>query len=166
MNSREIRAFTQLFMFFRAVIVVPRMGDKPSDAHIGKEGKTMMKFSGGHKVDSGMYWSARDLCVVGMDNDATLPGDRNSVYYRIPFALVIPLGAILGGIYVFFLPVVSIVTAVSVLGRRIFGSVLFHARRSVAFGWRPTEAYLAGKNGRKEREEAGRNGEESGRDRE
>lgn len=126
----------------------------------------MRTFRGGHRVTSGTYWSTRDLCVVGMDNGATLPGDRNSVYYRIPFALVIPLGAILGGIYVVFLPLVSIVTAICMLGRRIFGSVLFHARRSVAFGWRPTEAYLAGKNGRKEREEAGRDGEESGGDRE
>jgi len=145
MNSREIRAFTQLFKFFRAVIVVPRMGDKPSDAHIGKEGKTMMKFSGGHKVDSGMYWNARDLCMVAMNKEAILPGDRNSVYYRMPFVLLFPLGAILGGIYVFFLPMVSIATAISMLGRRIFGSVLFHARRSIFFAWRPTEAYLAGK---------------------
>jgi hypothetical protein len=126
----------------------------------------MKRFHGGHQVDSGTYWNAWDLCVVGVDNGATLPGDRNSVYYRIPFALVIPLGAILGGIYVFFLPVVSIVTAVSMLGRRIFGCVLFHARRSISFGWRPTEAYLAGKNGRKEREEVERIDEESGRDRE
>ncbi len=126
----------------------------------------MRTFRGGHQVEPGTYWSARDLCVVGMEKGATLPGDRNSFYYRIPLAFVIPLGAVLGGVYVVFLPVVSIVTAVSVLGRRILGSVLFHARRSVTFGWRPTEAYLAGRNGRKEREEAGRDGEESGRDRE
>ncbi len=132
----------------------------------GEEVNPMRTFRGGHQVESGTYWNARDLCVVGMDNGATLPGDRDSVYYRIPLAIVIPLGAILGGIYVVFLPVVSIVTAVSVLGRRVYGSVLFHARRSVAFGWRPTEAYLAGKNGRKEREEAGRSGERSERDRE
>jgi hypothetical protein len=104
--------------------------------------------------------------VVGEGDGVTLPGDRDSVYYRIPIALLIPLGAFLGGFYVLFLPLVSIVTAVSVLGRRMLGCVLFHGRRSVSFGWRPTEAYLAGKNGRKDREEAGRTGEESGRDRE
>ncbi len=117
----------------------------------------MRRFNGGHKVDSGTYWNVWDLSMVGVNNEAILPGDRNSVYYRIPFVLVLPLGAILGGIYVFFLPVVSIATAVSMLGRRIFGHVLFHARRSVFFGWRPTEAYLAGKKGQKEgRERDGR----------
>jgi len=145
MNSRGNRAFTQLFKYFQAFIVVSRMRDKPSDAHIGKEVTTMTRFSGGHKVDSGMYWNARDLCVVAMNKEAILPGDRNSVYYRMPFVLLFPVGAILGGIYVFFLPVVSIATAVSMLGQRVFGRVLFHARRSIFFGWRPTEAYLAGK---------------------
>lgn len=126
----------------------------------------MRRYRGGHRVGSGSYWSARELCVVGMDNGAILPGARDSVYYRIPLLLVIPLGAMLGGVYVIFLPLVSIVTAVSVVGKRLFGSVLFHARRSAAFGWRPTEAYLAGRNGKGEQEEAGRNGGNSGRDRE
>ena len=126
----------------------------------------MRRFHGGHQVDPGTYWNAWDLSMVDVGDEATLPGGRDSVYYRIPIALLIPLGAILGGLYVFFLPLVSIVTAVCVLGRRMFGCVLFQGRRSVSFGWRPTEAYLAGKKGRKGREEAGRIGEESGRDRE
>jgi hypothetical protein len=136
-----------LFICFRALIVEPRGRDKASETRTGKEVKTMRRFNGGHKVVPGMYWNAWDLRVVGVNNEAILPGDRNLVYYRIPFVLVLPLGAILGGIYVFFLPVVSIATAISVLGRRMFGHVLFHARRSVFFGWRPTEAYLAGKKG-------------------
>ena len=126
----------------------------------------MRTFRGGQQVEPDTYWSVRDLCVVGMEDGATLPGDRNSVYYRIPLVFVIPLGAILGGVYVVFLPLVSIVTAVSVLGKRIFGSVVFHARRSVVFGWRPTEAYLAGKAKKKEREETGQKREQTRRNRE
>jgi hypothetical protein len=104
--------------------------------------------------------------MVGAGESAILPGDRGSVYYRIPIALLIPLGAFLGGLYVLLLPLVSIATAVSALGRRMLGCVLFQGRRSVSFGWRPTEAYLAGRKGRKGREEAGRIGEKPGRDRE
>jgi hypothetical protein len=105
----------------------------------------MRRFRAGHKVFSGTYWNVWDLRMVGVNNEAILPGDRHSVYYRIPFALAFPLGLLQGGIYVFILPVVSIITAVSVLGKWIFGNILFQARRSVFFGWRPTEAYLAGK---------------------
>lgn len=142
-----------------------RRGKGSSEDLKGEEVRTVRRFHGGHQVDPGTYWSAWDLFVVGVGEAATLPGDRGSVYYRIPIALLIPLGAILGGLYVFILPLVSIVTAVSVLGRRMLGCVLFQGRRSVSFGWRPTEAYLAGKKGRKDREEAGRIGEESGRNR-
>lgn len=117
----------------------------------------MRRFPGGHKVFSGTYWNVWDLRMVGVNNEAILPGDRHSVYYRIPFALAFPLGLLQGGIYVFFLPVVSIVTAVSVLGKWILGNILFQARRSVFFGWRPTEAYLAGKKGQlASRDRAGR----------
>lgn len=105
----------------------------------------MRRFNGGHKVFSGTYWNVRDQRWVGVNSEAILPGDRQSVYYRIPFALAFPLGLIQGGIYVFFLPVVSIVTAVCVLGKWILGNILYQARKSVSFGWRPTEAYLAGK---------------------
>jgi len=107
----------------------------------------MRRFNGGHKVFSGTYWNVWDQRWVGVNNEAILPGDPQSVYYRIPFALAFPLGLIQGGIYVFFLPVVSIATAVCMLGKWILGNILFQARKSVFFGWRPTEAYLAGKKG-------------------
>jgi hypothetical protein len=48
------------------------------------------------------------------------------------------------------LPLTIIATSLYLLGIRIFGGVLGQLRTSVSFGWRPTEAYLAGKN-RKEK---------------
>ena len=68
------------------------------------------------------------------------------------------------------LPLASIGAAAAVLGKRLFGDLLSRAKGGVSFGWRPTEAYLAGKELRKEatdppkegpegkqREERGRN---------
>ena len=71
-----------------------------------------------------------------------------------PFVLMFPLAAVQGGLFVAFLPLVSIGTAVQMAGRRILGGIVLHARRSVSFGWRPTEAYLAGKIRRKRRDSA------------
>ena len=126
----------------------------------------MRRFNGGHKVVPGMYWNAWDLRVVGVNNEAILPGDRNLVYYRIPFVLVLPLGAILGGVYVFFLPVVSIATAISVLEAKNVRTrpVPREEERLLRL-----EAHR-GVSGRKERAREGgrtvRVGEESGRRRE
>ena len=71
-----------------------------------------------------------------------------------PFVLMFPLAAVQGGLFVAFLPMVSIATVVSMAGRRILGGLALHARRSISFGWRPTEAYLAGKIRRKQRNSA------------
>ncbi len=56
----------------------------------------------------------------------------------------------LGGLYVIFLPLIINIYAMYFLGKRLFGGVMTQARRSVSFGWRPTEAYLAGKGKKRE----------------
>jgi hypothetical protein len=106
----------------------------------------MKRFQGGQSVAKGTYWNLKYGGLVEMKDDGFLPGSFDTRYYRIPFSLIPFLALALGGLYVFFLPVIMISMAVYLLGKRIFGGVLTHARRSVSFGWRPTEAYLAGKN--------------------
>lgn len=73
-----------------------------------------------------------------------LSGD--SIYNRLPFGLAMPLGLIVGGIYIVVLPVILAATAVYAVGLKILGGFMTPVRKSVSFGWRPTEAYLAGKN--------------------
>ena len=51
----------------------------------------------------------------------------------------------LGGVYVLFLPVLIICTMIYMVGVRVFGSLFLQMRKSVSFGWRPSEAYLSGK---------------------
>lgn len=70
----------------------------------------------------------------------------DSIYNRLPFGLAMPLGVIVGGIYIVALPLILAGTAVYVVGLKILGGFLNPVRKSVSFGWRPTEAYLAGKN--------------------
>jgi hypothetical protein len=49
---------------------------------------------------------------------------------------------IIGLVYVVFLPFIGIATLAAVAGRGVLGSV---AGKTISFGWRPVEAYLAGK---------------------
>lgn len=110
----------------------------------------MQKFTGGQEVGMGAYWESGTWRLVEMKRSGILPGSREATYSRIPFALLFLYVVVSGGLYIVLLPVTIIATSLYLLGRRIFGGVLDQLRTSVSFGWRPTEAYLAGKN-RKEK---------------
>ncbi len=73
-------------------------------------------------------------------------GDEESIYSKLPFGLAMPLGLIVGGLYIVALPVILAGTFLYVVGLKIVGAVVNPVQKSVSFGWRPTEAYLAGKN--------------------
>jgi len=110
----------------------------------------MLKFTGGQEVGMGAYWESGTGRLVEMRRAGILPGSRESTYSRIPFVFLFFYVIFSGGLYIVLLPVTIIATSLYLLGVRIFGGVLGQLRTSVSFGWRPTEAYLAGKN-RKER---------------
>ncbi len=112
----------------------------------------MVRHSGGHKVRGGTYWNAENGSMIHLKGESTLPGGKENIYYRIPFVLLFPFGMVLGGLYIFALPVIGVVNAVSVVGQRAFGGILSQLRKSISFGWRPTEAYLAGKKKREGKE--------------
>lgn len=109
----------------------------------------MQRISGGHQVGVGTYWNMKSGRLVEMKGDGVLPGEQSAVYYKIPFTLLFLWGIFSGGLYIVFLPVTIIVMSFYLLGRRVFGGVFGQVRTSISFGWRPTEAYLAGKNRKK-----------------
>ncbi len=59
------------------------------------------------------------------------------------------LGPILGLVYVITLPFIAIATIVTLIGKKALSGILGIARNLVSFGWRPSEAYLAGKKKKK-----------------
>lgn len=105
----------------------------------------MEKFTGGQVVGIGTYWDSRAGRLVEMKREGTLPGDREATYSRMPFAVLFLYGIFSGGLYIVFLPVTIIALSLYLFGQRVFGGILSQLRTSVSFGWRPTEAYLAGK---------------------
>ncbi|HBX43853.1 MAG TPA: hypothetical protein DEH27_08780 [Deltaproteobacteria bacterium] len=110
----------------------------------------MRRYEGGESAVRGTYWNLRYGGLVEMKQEGILPGGPHARYYRIPFVFIPFLALVLGGVYVIFLPVIMITMATYLLGKRMFGGILSQTRRSVSFGWRPTEAYLSGKNKKKE----------------
>jgi len=54
-------------------------------------------------------------------------------------------GPLIGLVYFICLPFIAIATIVTLVGGKILGGLLSAARSLVSFGWRPTEAYLAGR---------------------
>jgi hypothetical protein len=111
----------------------------------GKGVREMTRYSGGDSVDAGTYWNLRSMNVVDLKKEGVLPGGHDSIYHRLPFFVLFLLMIGLGGAYVLLMPVLIICTTIYMAGVRVFGSLFLQMRKSVSFGWRPAEAYLAGK---------------------
>lgn len=104
----------------------------------------MKTFGGGQRVGRGTYWNPRYGGLVEIKAEGVLPGGPERVYRRVSLVPLFLMVTVLGGIYVILLPLIINVMGVYLLCRRIFGGALLQAKRSVGFGWRPTEAYLSG----------------------
>lgn len=113
----------------------------------------MTRHYGGEKVGVGYYWSFRNGGVIDVKEEGVLPGDGRSGYYRLPFGILFCLVIALGGFYIVLLPLLIAGAALQFGSVRIFGGLVHQFRKSVSFGWRPTEAYLAGKNGKEKKVE-------------
>lgn len=116
----------------------------------------MTRYSGGDSVGAGMYWNPKNMNVVGLRTEGILPGGEELSYRRLPSFVLFLLMIALGGVYVLFLPVLIICTTVYMVGVRVFGSLFLQMRKSMSFGWRPSEAYLSGKGMAKKEGNAGK----------
>lgn len=58
-------------------------------------------------------------------------------------------GPLVGLLYFICLPFIAIATIATLLGKKVLGGILNQVRNLVSFGWRPSEAYLAGKKKKK-----------------
>jgi len=107
--------------------------------------ETMRRYSGGESVGRGTYWNLRYGSLVDLKGPGVLPGERDTVFYRVPFSILFCMVLGLGAVYVVLLPLLMIGMGIYVVCRRVLGGVVYQARKSVMFGWRPTEAYLSGR---------------------
>jgi hypothetical protein len=106
----------------------------------------MFKHTGGQIVGSGTYWDVMTGVRVDFDQEGTLPGGNGATYLKASSGAILLLGPILGLAYVVLMPIMGIVTALSLMVQKTLGGVFSLGKYIVSFGWRPTEAYLGGKN--------------------
>ena len=109
-----------------------------------------MLHKGGHKVEAGTYWDTHTGERIDVVTAQVLPGDEHRIYIRAKSGLVLIAGPLLGLAFAVFLPFIGIAMTFGQAGRKVADSAVGHAAQSVAFGWRPIEAYLTGRKRKKE----------------
>ncbi len=60
--------------------------------------------------------------------------------------LTLLVGPAVGLAYVIVLPAIALATVVTVAGEKVVAGMLSLAGKSVSFGWRPTTAFLSGRD--------------------
>jgi hypothetical protein len=110
----------------------------------------MLKYTGGQQVGSGTYWDIMTGLRVDMDQEGMLPGGNGARYMKASSGAIVLWGPVLGLAYIVILPIMGIVTVFSLLLQRTLGGVFNLGRSIVSFGWRPSVAYLGGKNKKKD----------------
>jgi hypothetical protein len=110
-----------------------------------------IKTHGGQRVKGGNYWNFTTGDRITMDGPGLLPGGRDTVYFKLPPLVLLALAPILGLAYAVFLPAIGIGMALMVIGRKLFGFVAEGFSKAAVFTWRPSEAYLAGRKQKKDR---------------
>jgi hypothetical protein len=109
-----------------------------------------MLHKGGHTVEAGTYWDTHTGERIEIEAPQVLPGDEHRIYIKAKSGLVLLAGPLLGLVFAMFLPLIGIAMTMGQVGRKVAESAVGHAVQSVSFGWRPIEAYLAGRKRKKE----------------
>jgi hypothetical protein len=109
-----------------------------------------MLSKGGQTVAAGTYWSLADGNRVDMEQEGVLPGKGSERYLKAPAAAALAAGPVIGLIFAVFLPFIGIAMTLGLIGRKLADDVVLAAASSVSFGWRPIDAYLAGRKRKNE----------------
>ncbi len=109
-----------------------------------------MLTNGGRTVKAGSYWNLANGNRVHMEQEGVLPGDGNIRYIKAPAAVMLMAAPAIGLVFAVFLPFIGLAMALSLIGKKLAAGAASAAVRSVTFGWRPIEAYLAGRKTKKE----------------
>jgi len=114
-----------------------------------KEGMNMLN-KGGHMVKAGTYWNMANGNRVQMEQEGALPGSGTTRYIKAPVAVMLMAAPVIGLLFAVFLPFVGIAMTIGLVSKKLAEGVVSAAAGSMSFGWRPIEAYLAGKRRKNE----------------
>ena len=106
----------------------------------------MLKHTGGQRVGSGTYWDAVTGARIDFDQEGALPGGDGTTYLKVSSGAILLLGPFLGLAYVVVMPIFGIVTALALMIQKALSDLFSMSKYIFIFGWRPTHAFLGGKN--------------------
>jgi hypothetical protein len=113
-----------------------------------KEGQNMLN-NGGQTAKAGTYWNLSNGSRVQMEQEGVLPGSVTTRYIKAHVAVMLMAAPVIGLVFAVFLPFIGIVMTLNLVGKKLVQGVESAAAGSMSFGWRPIEAYLAGRKTRK-----------------
>jgi len=113
-----------------------------------KEGQNMLN-NGGQTAKAGTYWNLSNGSRVQMEQEGVLPGSGTTRYIKAPVAVMLMAAPVIGLVFAVFLPFIGIVMTLNLVGKKLIERAAAVATGSVSFGWRPIEAYLAGRKMKK-----------------
>ena len=114
-----------------------------------KEGMNMLN-KGGHTVKAGTYWNLANGNRVQMEQEGALPGSGQTRYIKAPVIVMLMAAPVIGLVFAVFLPFIGIAMTLSLIGKKLANAATDASAGSMSFGWRPIEAYLAGKKKKNE----------------
>jgi hypothetical protein len=112
----------------------------------------MTRYNAGEKVGKGTYWNISNGNRVDIPDEGILPGGDGSKYSRLRPAIMVLAGPVIGLFYVIAMPFIAVGTIVVMIGAKLLSGLFNLLGNLVSFGWRPSEAHLAGKKGKKKDE--------------
>lgn len=107
---------------------------------------------GGERVRRGNYWNFNTGERIRVVNHDILPGDVAAIYYKAHPLVILAAGPLLGLAYAAFLPFIGIAAVLKFTMTKAAAGIVQTAARLSGFGWRPSEAYLSGKESKKAEE--------------
>jgi len=113
----------------------------------------MLTYKGGNMVGTGTYWDVtsggRRIDVVG---EAVLAGGGTTTYIKAPVGIALLSMPVIGLIYVVLMPFLGMAAVASIGSSRLLSGVTSAIGKTFSFGWRPGNAYLAGKKKRQRKD--------------
>jgi hypothetical protein len=105
----------------------------------------MKSYKAGNKVGKGTYWDLASGKRIDVEQEAILSGGASSTYLRMSTGAMLLAGPVIGLLYVISLPFIGIAAVATLATGKVVSGLVNVIGKSLSFGWRPREAYLAGK---------------------
>jgi len=105
----------------------------------------MLRYQGGNVARRGIYWEVGKGRTVEMAGRGVLTGDASSTFVRIPATLMALAAPVIGLLYVLLMPFAWMAALLVIIVKTVAVGLARMTARSLSFGWRPIEAYLAGR---------------------